>query len=72
MALTSLIPEHRVPYRKEGRTEVIVPTLPCGGCQSKGFAVNMDWRRCIFDDYACTLELTANRFFERLEKLGAV
>lgn len=59
-------------YEKHGLTEVLESSVPCGGCQSKGFAVNHDWRTCLFDDYACTLTLTADRFIEKLKVLGVL
>lgn len=67
--LTTLKPEHRIPYRGIGSTRVIEAQVPCGGCQSRGAFVNQDWRECIFDDYACTLTLTSERFLEALKKL---
>lgn len=82
---TTLLPQHRVPFRKQylysaentstwraehGLTEVLEAQVPCGGCQSRGFAVNNDWRTCLFGDYACTLTLTADRFMTSLKKLG--
>jgi ADP-heptose:LPS heptosyltransferase len=58
--------------RAAALTETLTAQVPCGGCQSRGFAINHDWRTCIFDDYACTLTLTAERFWTRLKKLGVV
>jgi len=72
MGFTTLLPEHRLPVREAGLTEVLEAQVPCNGCQSRGFAINHDWRKCIFDDYACTLTLTAERFFEKLKILGVV
>lgn len=69
MGFTSLASKHRVPYREKGITEIIEAQVPCKGCQSRGFAVNHDWRTCLFDDYACTLTMTSNRFWEKLEPL---
>jgi ADP-heptose:LPS heptosyltransferase len=66
---TSLLAKHRLPARESGLTEVLEAQVPCGGCQSRGFAVNVDWRSCLFDDYACTLTLTADRFLAALEKM---
>lgn len=66
---TTLDPKHRVPARPQGLTEVITAAVPCGGCQSRGFAVNHDWRTCIFDDYACLLTMSAERFYTALQKL---
>lgn len=83
MGFTTLKPEHRVPVRmhnqridRDGRVAQLTKTLeaqvPCAGCQSRGFAVNHDWRTCLFDDYACTLTLTADRYWEKLKELNAV
>lgn len=57
---------------KHGLTEVITAQVPCNGCQSRGTFINHDWRTCLFDDYACTLTLTADRFFQALRTLGVV
>lgn len=70
----------KVPYPKNpdlyfkgrGLTEVLEAQVPCKGCQSRGFAINTDWRKCLFDDYACTLTLTADRFYEKLQSLGVL
>lgn len=91
--LTTLKPEHRIPFRidtdlynrtaslawrdddwyaKHGLTEVLESSVPCGGCQSRGFAINHDWRTCLFDDYSCTLTLTADRFLAKLDVLGVI
>lgn len=53
-------------------TSTIEAKVPCKGCQSRGFAINHDWRTCLFDDYACTLTLSADRFWTRLQRLGVV
>lgn len=69
---TTLKPEHRIPARPLGVTVSLEAQVPCKGCQSKGFARNHDWRTCLYDDYACTLTLTADRFYEKLKELGVV
>ncbi len=69
---TTLSPQHRLPVREAGVTKVIEAEVPCKGCQSRGFAINNDWRTCIFDDYACTLTLTAERFALALRELGVL
>jgi hypothetical protein len=87
--LSSLLPEHRIPYRapapprtameafhggvrEHGATEIIVADVPCSGCQSRGFAINNDWRTCLFDDYACTLTLTSAKYLAKLKVLGVL
>lgn len=78
--LTSLLSEHRIPFRRpmrfaqteHGLTEILEPLVPCGGCQSRGSFINHDWRTCLFSDYSCTLTLTAKRFLDKLKALGVV
>lgn len=53
-------------------TKTVEARVPCKGCQSRGFAINHDWRTCLFDDYICTLTLTAERFWEKLKELKVV
>ncbi len=62
-------------------TETIEAQVPCAGCQSRGFGIthdemgnNIDWRKCPMKEsrYACLLTLTADRFWEKLLKLGVV
>ncbi len=86
MGFTSLTPEHRVPVREAygpyamlpdvvrgaELTKVLTALVPCAGCQSRGFAVNMDWRNCVFDDYLCLMTLTASRFWDKLKELKVV
>lgn len=69
VGFTSLASRHRVPVRIHGETIALEAEVPCGGCQSRGFAINTDWRTCLFDDYACTLTMRAERFVEALTKL---
>ena len=84
---TSLDPKHRVPYRRwpggragdwsvHGLTKVITASTPCINgkphCQSEGFAINQDWRSCIFGDYACTLEMSSSQFETALKKLNVL
>lgn len=69
---TTLKPEHRLPARPKGKTEVVTAAVPCGGCQSRGFAINTDWRTCLFEDYACTLTMSADRFYKALQNLGVI
>lgn len=65
--------------REAGLTETIESLVPCAGCQSRGWHIQkdaagkpVDWRKCVFDDYACTLTLTADRFWDKLKELGVV
>lgn len=70
---TTLDPKHRAPARPEGRTEVITAApLPCHSCQSRGFAINHDWRTCLFGDYACLLTMSASRFEQALKQLNVL
>lgn len=69
---TSLKAKDRLPVRPYGAFKVVEAQLPCGGCQSRGFAINMDWRQCLFEDYACTMTMTADRFYKGLEELGVL
>lgn len=87
MGFTTLRPEHRVPYREwpggkaglysaHGLTKAIEAEVPCKGCQSNGWAVKPnkdgDWRVCMFDDYACTLTMSSQRFEAALKDLGVL
>lgn len=65
--------------RAAALTRVIEPLVPCKGCQSRGWNIQkdvlgrpIDWRKCLFDDYACTLTLTADRFYKALQELKVV
>lgn len=60
--------------RAARRTKVLEAQVPCAGCQSRGFAINTDWRECVMPEnrYACLLTLTADRFYESLKQLGVV
>ncbi len=55
-------------------TKVLKAQVPCYGCQSRGFAINTDWRECVMPErrYACTLTMTAERFWQALQELGVV
>ncbi len=45
-------------------------TLPCRGCQEKtNFLYGHDYRDCIYNDYVCTTQMTANKFIANLERL---
>lgn len=67
---TSVLARDRVPVRKDGITKVIEATVPCHGCQSKGTFINHDYKFCLFKDYACTLEMRAERFKQALKEIG--
>lgn len=69
---TTLDPRHRVPVRPYGSFKAIPAAVPCGGCQSKGFAINMDWRQCLFQDRACTMTMTHDKFYLGLQELGVL
>ena len=72
---TSLLAMHRLPTRPHGRTEYIQAGEGyCTGCQSKGFAVNHDWRVCINVEhpYCCQLDLLPDRFLNKLRLLGVI
>ncbi len=71
---TSLKARHRVPFRKVNLTQFIEAAVPCGGCQSRGDFINHDWKYCIpeYNDYACTLTMTADKFYKCLQDLHVV
>jgi ADP-heptose:LPS heptosyltransferase len=76
--------QRQIPYPKDlmeymgghGLTEVVAATVPCINskphCQSEGFAINQDWRKCVYGDYACTLEMSASQFETALKKLNVL
>ncbi len=87
MGFTTLKPEHRVPVRDSGclpgchdsgraagLTAVLEAQVPCAGCQSRGFAINTDWRECVMPDrkLSCLLTLTDDRFYEKLQELNVL
>lgn len=85
MGFTTLSPEHRVPVRfpysllsDKARgaqlTKALEAQVPCKGCQSRGFAINTDWRECVMPEsrYACTLTLTADRYMHALKELDVI
>jgi len=77
---TSVIPEHRLPYRnniKGHNVQVIMPTeqeLACIGCQSKMTFVSKehDFRNCFYgpDDFKCLDAMGSDKWIEALKKVG--
>lgn len=69
--LTTLKPEHRVPYRPHGaRTYLVLPDkeLGCRFCQSKmNFVYNFDHRTCYYGDYKCIEQMGAGKFVRELQ-----
>ncbi len=62
---TSVRPEDRVPPEAAGRTHVVYPgeKLACRGCQSRmELILGHDFRLCYYKDYACVLEMHAEKF----------
>lgn len=80
MGLTTLIPEHRLPYRNNilgWNTYVVQPpaSLKCRGCQSNfNFVYEHDFRTCFYVNIKldtkirCVEQLTAALFIEQMEK----
>lgn len=66
---TSVEAKYRVPHRANGQTLIVEAKLPCYGCQSKCGFVNTDFRFCTFNDYACTLTMSAKAFEEKIAQL---
>lgn len=71
---TSVIPEHRLPYRNDEMGHncyVVKPKdLECFGCQSNMiFTLDFDFKNCFYKDYRCINELTSDLFIEQLQKI---
>jgi ADP-heptose:LPS heptosyltransferase len=64
---TSVDAKHRLP--KGIKAELVIPKLDCYGCQSRCFFVDQDFRKCMFDDYLCTKQMTAVKFLQQLKKI---
>ncbi len=74
-AFTTVDPFTRMPIRNDiqgYRYKVVRPnlTLGCRFCQTNmNFMPNHDFRKCFYDDYECTKQITAAKFIEHLEVL---
>lgn len=71
---TTVLPEHRVPYRNNQlgwNTYVVTPpeSLSCRGCQSKMNFVYDDFRFCRYKDYKCTKEADSSPYIEHLKDI---
>lgn len=67
---TTVNPAHRIPIRPRGEIRVIGPRVDCRYCQTNmNFVYHQDFRQCIYGDYACTTEMTAERFLAEFDKL---
>lgn len=67
---TSVEAKHRVPFREIGVTLPVEAEIPCYGCQSKLNFVDHDFKLCIFEDYGCTLTMTAKRFEKAFNQIN--
>lgn len=73
---TTVTPEIRWPirYSELGYDcyEVLPePTLACRFCQEKtNFLFGHDYTKCVYNDYKCTDQITAEKFIKALEGLG--
>lgn len=70
--VTTLKADKRIPAdAANGKTIILEAQVPCQGCQSESFAVNHDWKFCPSPrmNYACTLTMTDERFFQALREL---
>lgn len=66
---TSISPEHRVPYRKKGKTYTIVPNIPCIGCESRWNSHFWNWENCYLKHIDCCKSMTSDKFIEHLRKI---
>lgn len=71
---TSVEQNYRLP--PFGTIGIVTPDKgSCYGCQSKCFAVQHDFTKCMFGDYKCTTEMTSDKFlkqFDDLKHIGAI
>lgn len=72
---TTVSPSLRAPVRNNILGYKFYPVIPeeslaCKFCQSNtNFLYGHDYKECIYDDYLCVNQLTADKFIEQLEKL---
>lgn len=69
---TTVEPEQRLPYRQGSqRYKALVvgqpESLSCRYCQSRQHFIYHDYKKCIYEDYACTKNLTAGQFIDKIK-----
>jgi ADP-heptose:LPS heptosyltransferase len=75
MGFTTVLPEHRMPYRHNQLGWNCYPVTPneslgCGGCQSRMVHVyDHDFRNCYYGDYACLPQVSSEKYINQLEKI---
>jgi hypothetical protein len=68
-AFTSIYPEHRVPYRKEGAFYSVTADIPCIGCESDWESHYWNFENCYLKTNDCCNKLEASKFIEQLKKI---
>lgn len=66
---TSVSPEYRIPYRTEGVTYPIVPSIPCIGCESRWTSNLWNYENCFLKTVECCNQMTSNRFIQVLSAI---
>lgn len=72
---TTVDPIHRIPVRNNILGYNFYPVTPdkslgCRFCQSNtNFIFGHDYRNCLYKDYACTSQMTADKFIEQLKHI---
>lgn len=66
--ITTLKPEHRMPYRENVYLVTPPRELKCRFCQSKmNYVYEFDYRTCYFGDYECVKKMEARPFIQELK-----
>ena len=72
---TSVLPEHRLPYRKNIKGWNVWPVvvnskeLECIGCQSNcTYTYSHTFTKCYYDDYKCLFMLSADKYIEKINE----
>jgi SAM-dependent methyltransferase len=70
---TTVAPEYRIPYRPEGASFAVVPTVCCKHCESHWAAHLHNYEECYFGpEPQCCAEMTADKFVRKLQVILAV
>jgi len=66
---TSVSPEFRIPYRKEGKTIAITPEIECIGCESRWRSNFWNFENCYYDTIECCKQMTSDKFISALKQV---
>jgi ADP-heptose:LPS heptosyltransferase len=66
---TSVLPEFRIPIRRDGQTVVVMPNIPCIGCESKWESHFWNFENCYLKHIDCCKAMTSDKFIACLEQI---